>query len=358
MGKVIAFLGIIIFLIGGGIYYWITSGNPLPIASRQTEKEPCTLTAKPKEFNKEPYYSGPLIDSHVHMPIASKIVSTVAKQLGFEDMPVFEGNLTPNYLVCLFESEGITAAFGFHMLSKFSQSAKHIKEIEESFPSKFAHFLMPPPIHNLLLTPSAVEEILNENQGLFKGFGEISFEKGTFTRASPLDLEFTKMFEIAQKHHLVVMMHPAADQKGSVEQILTKFSDVTFLLHGGENQEWIVDVIKNHQNVYYSLDANMTSLYGFEKRHDDEALTKEEWLAFIRSNFDNKLEQALAKWKDKIEANPDRFTWGTDRWYSWHYDGDVGGLLEEFGRAFIGRLDPAVQENFAYKNAQELLKER
>lgn len=167
------------------------------------------------------------------------------------------------------------------------------------------------------------------------------------------------MYKIADSHNLVVMMHPRGNQQDEVEQILTKFTDVTFLLHGGENQEWIVDLMKNHQNVYYSLDANMTSIYGFEKRHDDEVLTKdltkEEWLLFLRQNFDLKLDREISKWKDKIETYPDRFTWGTDRFYGWHFDAEVGGLLEEFGRAFIGGLDPSVQENFAYKNAERVI---
>lgn len=362
MGKVIGVVFLIVGIVAAlGGYFWMRGGSPVSQITqviKRGEPKPCTLTPKPREFKSEPYYNGPLIDDHVHMPIASKMVSTVAKQMGFGDMPVFEGELTPHYLICLFESEGIKQAFGFHMLSKFSQSSQHIEEIEKSYPGKIVHFLMPPPIHNLLLQPSAIDEVLNENQGLFKGFGEIGFEKGTFTQASPLDPQFLQMFEIAQKHKLVVMMHPRGDQQDEVEQILTKFTDVTFLLHGGSNQEWILDVMKNHQNVYYSLDANMTSLYGFEKRHEHKALTKQEWLTFIRGNFDNQLNKALQKWKDKIEAHPDRFTWGTDRWYGWSFDQDVGGILEEFGRSFIGRLDPSVQEKFAYKNAERLLKER
>ena len=67
------------------------------------------------------------------------------------------------------------------------------------------------------------------------------------------------------------------------------------------------------------------------------------------------LNEAVKKWKAKIERHPDRFMWGTDRAYKWHYDEEVSVLLEEFGRAFIGRLDPDVQEKFAYKNAESLL---
>jgi len=50
--------------------------------------------------------------------------------------------------------------------------------------------------------------------------------------------------------------------------------------------------------------------------------------------------------------------WGTDRWYRWQFDYEVGGILEEFGRSFIGELEPQVQEKFAYKNAEKILQER
>ena len=68
--------------------------------------------------------------------------------------------------------------------------------------------------------------------------------------------------------------------------------------------------------------------------------------------------EGLRDWKQIIEAHPDQFTWGSDRWYTWHFDPGVSGLVVEFGRAFIGRLDPAVQEKFAYKNAERMLQQR
>jgi len=58
-----------------------------------------------------------------------------------------------------------------------------------------------------------------------------------------------------------------------------------------------------------------------------------------------------------IEGHPDKFLWGTDRAFAWHFDDDVGALLDESARAFIVQLDPAVQEKFAYKNAERLLNE-
>ena len=63
----------------------------------------------------------------------------------------------------------------------------------------------------------------------------------------------------------------------------------------------------------------------------------------------------LDKWKSMIENNPDQVMWGMDRGYTHHFDNEVHGLLVEYSRAFIGGLDPEVQEKYAYKNAEQLL---
>ena len=59
-------------------------------------------------------------------------------------------------------------------------------------------------------------------------------------------------------------------------------------------------------------------------------------------------------WKGPIEKNPGKFLWGTDRAFALHFEPEVGAMLEEMARTFIGKLDPAVQEKFAHQNAEQL----
>jgi hypothetical protein len=48
--------------------------------------------------------------------------------------------------------------------------------------------------------------------------------------------------------------------------------------------------------------------------------------------------------------------WGTDRaGIAWNYDTDVGVLLSDLGRAFIGNFSPEIQEMIAYKNAEDII---
>lgn len=316
----------------------------------------CTLTPKPREFNAAPYYEGPLIDAHFHMPVSSSIVATVGRQMGFEHMPAFGGKLTPDYLACLFQSEGITKVIAFFLTTKFSLGAevRSASNFQKKYPNLITPFFMPGTNDTLRVSTSTVKATLTKNKGLFTGVGEIKmFDNGSILR--PV---FLSHYELARTHGLPVMLHPYHEHKAEVMELLKRYPTVKFLFHGGDDREWVMEVIGRYPNAYYSLDANLTSLYGSLPEHRDKEPDKEEFIAYFRAHFDEVLQRALSEWKNRIENHPDRFMWGTDRWYDWHFDAEVGGLLTEFGRAFIGRLAPGVQERFAYKNAEALLSGR
>lgn len=322
---------------------------------RPLQSEACSLAVKPREFKNEPYYAGPLVDAHVHMPVSSKIVDFVAGKFGFEGTTAFSGSLTTNYLGCLLKSEGIIQAFGFFMPTSVSSGAevRTIKKLEKAYPGLFVPFWMPVPLSAVGVGPDKVREILEENKGLFKGIGEL---KSSGTLGDIDSPNFLEMYKIANDYNLVVMLHPYNNHKEAVEKILKDYPKVKFLLHGGEKEieKWITGMMRKYNNVYYSLDGDIISLYGSRGAKDP---TKEEFLAYVRKNFDSMLDEKISEWKTRIEAYPDRFMWGTDRWYRWHFDQEVGSLMEEYGRTFIGRLSPSVREKFAHQNAQKLIQE-
>ena len=324
--------------------------------SKPDEKSSCILTPKSQEFKHEKYYSGTLLDAHVHMPVSSRIVSFVGKRLGFAGMTSFGGNLTMDYLNCLFKGGGISKTIGFFMPTKFSleQEVSTVKKAEKNYSGAFAPFLMPAPYSSLRISLKNVRDTLDKNKGLFNGVGEIKVFDGT-SLDNPY---FSELFKIANEYNLVIMMHPFKGDKAVVEKILKQYPNVKFLLHGGHDSEWITEVMRDYANVYYSLDGNIAALYGWNRKHDNKEPSKKEWLSYIRENFDSLLNEEINYWKPRIEAYPDRFMWGTDRWYAWHFDAEVGGLLEEFGRSFIGKLSPSVQEKFAHKNAEMLIEKR
>ena len=61
------------------------------------------------------------------------------------------------------------------------------------------------------------------------------------------------------------------------------------------------------------------------------------FISAMQRDWDWVIEDAVERFKPLIEAYPDRYMWGTDRVdIAWNYDEDVGQLLAEYGRAFIG----------------------
>lgn len=336
-----------------GIVSQFTGG----FTSNKLEKKPCNLPKHQREFKSEQYYIGPLIDSHVHFPTSSKIVSSVTEQNGLY-IPMLEEDLAAANLICLFESEGITKTFAFHITSKFAEGSavSSAKQIEEAYPGKIVHFLMPPPVKSLIVDPSEIEGILNKNQGLFRGYGEVALYMDGYEGIRPNDPQLKEIYKLAREHNLVVMIHPEDELRDGIEEILKEFPTVNFFFHGGRSQEWVIELMDKYPNFYYSIDGDLVSLYGYDRGLQFKNVNaKEDYLSYLRKNFNANLEEAVIRWKGRIEKHPDRFTWGTDRWYEWHFDPEVGSLLEEFGRSFIGRLDPKVQENFAYKNAEKML---
>ena len=318
----------------------------------ETLETKCDLKPKQREFSKSPYYEGPLIDNHVHLPVASKIVSEVAMQSGFKDMP-YVGDIPIGSIACIFESEGIKNAYGFFLMpnAALSSSVQSAKNTKEKYPNQFIPFFMPPPIASLHPDISDVEKTILSSKGVFKGIGEIA----VYHYPSDVKLDdsyFLELYRIADENKLIVMIHPRPGEQEAVEKIVKAYPNVKFLFHG---EAWVADLFDKYPNIYFSVDATGTHIYGTDAVHKNRKLTKEEWLAYFRENFDSSLNEVVGKWKAKIEKHPDRFLWGTDRWYSWHFDYEVGGLIEEFSRSFIGQLDPKVQEKFAYKNAENLI---
>ena len=329
--------------------------------SKEASSYECKLKAKEREFSKALYYNGSLIDTHVHMPVASKIISDMAIRSGFEDMPA-SADISTGYINCLFDTEGITKSFGFFIVPNILPQyvVDHVKDIEEKYPGKFVKFFMPPlPLQTLNPKPSEVEKIMNDNPGLFQGYGEARFDFNLGQNANPEDQYFLEMYALADKNNLIVQIHPDKGQLLTLESLLKKYPDVKFLAHVMPDvKKEIGGLMGIYDNLYYSLDAEIHYIFGYHTIQNNKGPTKEEYLKFIKENFDSLLEEALRDWKQIIEAHPDQFTWGSDRWYTWHFDPEVSGLVVEFGRTFIGHLDPAVQEKIAYKNAERMLQDR
>jgi len=314
------------------------------------EKE-CDLSPQPRAFDTGAYYTGPLIDAHVHMPMFIEPPPGVTTDAGSVRFAVLGKDVTMGDIICLMDQENIKKMIGFFITSEFimtEQSLRVVRQTEEKYPNRIVPFLMPMPLFTPLINPPALDQILSSNNGLFKGYGELALYFDVFAGLNPDDAVFLETYTVLDKHNLIVMIHPVGGQVDTLKRVVENNPDVRFLFHGGDEvADYITDLLV-YPNVYYSIDGELLpNWYDIEN--------KEEFITQVTENFDFLLDENIEKWKEKIRDHPDQFMWGTDRGGYWHFDEDVGRLIEEFSRAFIARLDPEVQDRYAYKNAERLL---
>ena len=323
------------------------TGNTTPAQSSYQ----CDTTPREREFETESYYEGPLLDSHVHMPSLFSIPAQMLETLPFNDLPVLDKDVSTDEIVCLMDQSNIKQAIGFYPVleSVRGLSVSPIKKVSEKFPNRIIAFVMPSPSSKPLFETGILDEYFTENQGVFRGYGELATYFDVFRGTNPNDSTFLETYRIAEKHNQIIMLHPTPGNLNDLEKAIKGNPNVTFLLHGGEVKGDIMPLIENNDNVYFDIDSGLSTDYLFNTG------TKENFLNTLKENFQSDLEEDIALWKPRIEANPDKFVWGTDKIDTWHFDRDIDGLLVEYSRSFIGALDPSVQEKFAYRNAERML---
>jgi hypothetical protein len=316
-----------------------TSPTSTPVATHAPTPSTCDLTPRPRQFNNTPYYyTGPLFDAHLHMPGLPEIKK----------------------LSCTFDKEKVKGAIGFYWSPPESQSLEKMLAEAESIKTdssgKIRLFLMPKSY-----SLQTLENIETTHKDLFTGYGELAFyERGdpsqSYYPQSPAEQQFLDLYVLAGKNNFVVMIHPNRGQESAVENLLQKNPNVKFYFHADEIESAIIGLMDKYPNVYYSIDAVLSRDPSSRADALHASRTEEEYVSKVKQNFDAILTGAVNDWKTKIEKHPDRFTWGSDRGgFTWHYDEEFSRLFEELSRTFIGRLDPAVQEKYAYKNAESLL---
>ena len=315
-----------------------------PVVQKETPKvalpapSNCNLTPRPKRFNKTPYYTGSLFDAHFHVPNLSEF--------------------SLNNLLCTSDKEKVKGTILFYWNSQLSLEKRlaEAQSIKNASSGKIRLFLAP-----VQYSLKELEDIEAAHKGLFTGYGEMAFyNRGdpsqSYYPKRPDEQQFLDIYALAEKNNFVVMIHPDRGQEQAVENILQKYPNVKFYFHGDEIESAIIGLMDKYQNVYYSIDvilSRVPSAYG-DALH--MSTTEAGYISTVSQNFDAMLQADVNAWKAKIEKHPDRFTWGTDRGgFVWHYGEEVSRLFEELSRSFIGRLDPAVQEKYAYKNAESLL---
>jgi hypothetical protein len=313
------------------------------------------------------YYTGPLIDTHLHVPHLSDDFggpdddtdkprgkdSDQYDSIATEDRPLLGETVTIGKIACTLEQEGTMQAFTFFPV--FPDNPGPLVEVayktQQAHGSLFVPFIQASASEVSTVEADVLEEMLALRPGLFTGFGEVGDSPTEPINPAPDEPIYINDFQVAENHGLLVYFHPGIGHAANLQRAIQQFPDVTFIVHGDFVRPDIGDLMANNPNIYFTANDifdQASALFRFG--------AKQTWVDAMEQNWDAMLDQAIETYEDLINQYPDRFMWGTDRAdIVWDYDADIGLLLAKFGRAFIGRLDPAVQEKFAYLNAQALL---
>ena len=330
--------------------------------------ETCDFDPQQREFDTKNYYTGPLFDAHLHMPLLFAPPPEFQDEFS-EPEAVLGTDITIDGLICQMDKENINGIFGFYQIHDFiiDQAIKLAKETEDKYPGRIVTFVLPVPT---IVAPEKLDKILDSNN-LIKGYGELALYSPIYADASPDDPNFLETYKILKEHDVIVMIHPKDRPKSQHLEPLSRAielnPDVKFLMHGCSLTGFdcytsdITKILDKYPNAYYSLDTALFSpSRGAPYMYDDGLYSEEKLISKLRQTLVQDVGNAnfgatQKEWKKMIENNPDQVMWGMDRGYAHHFDDEVHGLLVEYSRAFIGGLDPEVQEKYAYKNAERLL---
>lgn len=319
----------------------------------------------PRDPNSLPdsYYKGPMIDTHVH------IESLPDGDPGYADEYYSQDNMgigrSITEWICMMDSEGTKQAWGFFpVLGRYIDESVDLAESTlKRHPNRFIPFLGAPgnDVKYPTVDATELERMLQASPGLFRGWGEVGlYARGREGPALPPGSPRLKeIYPLIRANKLVVYFHLGEGQKESFERVLKANRDINFVFHGDQliecedcpkNLDLIADLLEEHPNVYYGVDQ----IYGNIWLLRPDEISKDEFIAHF-SDYKRLLNIDLHNWKGFIEKFPDQVLWGTDRGFRWSTDPAVALALNDYTRAFIGKLDPTVQEKFAYKNAENLM---
>lgn len=328
-------------------------------------EKPCPTVTKP-----EPYlgsYTGPMLDAHIHIaPIPD---GPAAEMPGPDENPQLGSTAFIDEYVCMMQAEGTHKVLAFFPVWDPVRGAmlEVAKRTMQKYPNRFIPFIMPPnrddrPDGFPTVDADTLSEMLSVYPGLFKGYGEIGLyaRDGGSPELKPDSGRLTAIYPVVRNNRLLVYFHLGRGQKDEFENVLAQNRDITFIFHGdqliedaggGDTLTLIDEILTQHPNVRYGVDE----LYG-DVFLLNPGTKKADFLAHF-DDFETLLVKDLKSWQWFIEKHPDQVMWDTDRGWSapWSLDPEVAVTINRYFRAFIGRLDPAVQEKYAYKNAEALL---
>lgn len=322
-------------------------------------------------------YDGPLFDTHLHL-VGSKDI----KNTRLQDERVHINSETASSIFATLENENIIGVIGFLPIShnRFNENddgsvngtyQNETLAVVNRPDNKIIPFLHPlshtgiPPNGDSEKFFKFIERNIKNSKIPFRGIGEIHTsypQTDSYDSMSLIDPIMLDLYDYAAVNDLVIMIHPELEDIEDLHLALNHNPEAIFLIHGiidsGDGGQPIAEHLETlftkHQNMYFSIDAAI--MLG-NSLMDSCIHNKDQFMTNLNSkiSYHNMLTASVEFWKPVIESHPTRVMWGTDLYYWWHFEPDVIHVTVKFGRDFISYLEPDIQDQFAYRNAIDML---
>jgi len=219
------------------------------------------------------------------------------------------------------------------------------------------------------VTREKLDELYEKSGGNFAGLGEFAFYEEVLHDIPITSADWEVMFEFAGEKNLPIMIHPQRQIIPDLETMLVRYPDTKILLHGFELPDLMGDLLKKHQNLYFTLDTATFLVYdsdepGFPAQPlmypgngPERTFGAKTFLADYDAQRTGIVAEAIETWVPVLLAAPDRVLWGTDISLEGHVDEQVYQRLIDITNAFLQEVPEEHQANYLRNNAFELLGE-
>jgi len=172
---------VLILILGSGVFFL---QNHIQVALNKgvgdSSSQKCARNPEPGEFGAAPYYTGPLFETHLHIPSVLTPPKMMRDKLELEidgEYAVLGEEVTIEKIICLLDKENIIRAVAFFPVVTFPFMQKPFIEIArrtvQLHTGRIIPFIMPVPFLTPTTQPDTLKRIFDENKGIFKGYGEI-----------------------------------------------------------------------------------------------------------------------------------------------------------------------------------------
>lgn len=206
------------------------------------------------------------------------------------------------------------------------------------------------------ITRQKLDNLVNKYPNTFKGMGEFAFYRQPFEGTSLMEEPWPTIFTFAAENDLFVMLHLTSKHEAELKTMLTKYPNTKVLLHHRELKAQLPDLLRAHNNLYYTLDAtNLTSLPDgrMEKviMFPPTSENEQQFVSQFDANRAKLMDSATKDWLDVFAAAPGRIMWGTDTALDWHTSPAVYKRNIDFSKEFGDKLPQQYREGYKFKNA-------